>query len=497
MIIDIVPIESLSPSTYNPRKADPVRLDLVETSLKKLGFLSPIFADMNGEILSGHQRHHVAQRIGMPAVPVHRLPVMPEHKRKALNLVFNRATNDMDSDSTSGSLADEMRRLNIRKMSEQLPDQTDIARCSKSVTVTTKKIIQENKSAWIQYAAQVAKTLRARGVMLPIICTKDNQVINGIGRLQVAAEKKDPTVQVVYIEDHEADFAKAMLNLLSMDFDLHTRYADLLRYSSFRRPITYRAGLGKGFYAHHFGNVTTKVFNIDDPVTKAKWQRHYGKSVVDFGAGRFTDTKILQGAGINVTPFEPFPVSTGNDVNKSLAEHTAKNLFAAVARGKKFDAVFISSVLNSVPFRKDREHIATIAASLCGDHGTCYAWTMADNHGNWKAINKKHRNSKHESLIQFRLDYEQGILVGDLGNNPKVQKFHTSQELYHVFKTAFDKVQVKRVGVDLALTAKTPIYSKNQLIDALEFEFNLPYPDGSTLNLAEKAKEAFKKRGCL
>ena len=43
-MIKLEDIEAIQPSTYNPRSADPKRLDLIELSLRKLGFLAPIFA---------------------------------------------------------------------------------------------------------------------------------------------------------------------------------------------------------------------------------------------------------------------------------------------------------------------------------------------------------------------------------------------------------------------------------------------------------------------
>jgi ParB-like chromosome segregation protein Spo0J len=60
MNITLESIDAVRPSTYNPRSAVPERLDLIELSLRKLGFIAPIFADSDGEILSGHQRHLVA-----------------------------------------------------------------------------------------------------------------------------------------------------------------------------------------------------------------------------------------------------------------------------------------------------------------------------------------------------------------------------------------------------------------------------------------------------
>lgn len=87
----------LRPSTYNPRRADPERLRLVELSLRKLGWLIPIYADADGEILSGHQRHYVAtERMGLEAGPVALTPTMNLESRKAMNIAFNRSTNDLD-----------------------------------------------------------------------------------------------------------------------------------------------------------------------------------------------------------------------------------------------------------------------------------------------------------------------------------------------------------------------------------------------------------------
>lgn len=69
-MIKLVPITDVKASEYNPRKNDEKRLTLTEMSLRKLGFLLPIYADTSGEILSGHQRHLVATRMGFTRIPV-------------------------------------------------------------------------------------------------------------------------------------------------------------------------------------------------------------------------------------------------------------------------------------------------------------------------------------------------------------------------------------------------------------------------------------------
>lgn len=47
----LVNVTEIEPSTYNPRVADPERLDLIELSLRKLGFLLPLYATPDGEIM--------------------------------------------------------------------------------------------------------------------------------------------------------------------------------------------------------------------------------------------------------------------------------------------------------------------------------------------------------------------------------------------------------------------------------------------------------------
>lgn len=89
-------IERLNPSTYNPRTADPRRLDLIELSLRKLGFLLPIYATPDGEIISGHQRHHVARRMGVKHLPVEYTRAMDMEERKVLFYDLSAAKEEME-----------------------------------------------------------------------------------------------------------------------------------------------------------------------------------------------------------------------------------------------------------------------------------------------------------------------------------------------------------------------------------------------------------------
>ncbi len=493
------PIEAVAPSTYNPRSADPQRLDLIELSLRKLGFLAPTFADNNGEILSGHQRHLVAARMGSTRIPVHRTPTMDLAQRKALNIVFNRATNDFDWNSTPRNLTRELAALDVQSLSRAIPDkQVDsdaFFRCLRPNQVSVPDLCRTNRGRWMQYARNLARTLHRHGILMPIICRGDGTVINGIGRLEMLAEKGADTAPVIYVSDEEAAFAEAMMNLLSMDFDVETRYADLLRHNSFRRARRVREELGNGFIFAVHGAKPCHTFDIFDPRQKAGWTREHGVRILDFGAGHLTETKMLQRAGFDVTAFEPYHI-VRSEIEQAKSLRICRDFLDAVAHGHGWTSIFLASVLNSVPFQSDREHIAVILAALCHPDTRVYACASSVSETGWRQVNGKAFLNKSNSVnIAFRLDYEPGIRIGDFQEKPKVQKYHTQKEFHQLWSPFFRAVTVRELSNNItAVCAHARRVDPERLREALEFEFDLPYPDGTRMGLVDVAKEAFGKR---
>lgn len=498
-MIKIEPLSAVNPSTYNPRTADPKRLDLIELSLRKLGFIAPIYADANGEILSGHQRHFVATRMGLKNVPVFRIPAMELQKRKALNIVFNRATNDGDICQTPLKAKRILETLNLSELANSISDKEleskEFFRCAYPCKVSVAKLCKINSGRWIQYAKSIARTLRKAGIIMPIVCTHDGKVINGIGRLEMLAELKADTCDVVYISEEEAKFADAMMNLLTMDFNIHERYEDLLRYNSFRRARRVREELGHGFVFAVHGNKPCYEFDIFNPKQQAKWRKEHGNTILDFGAGHLTETNILNAAGFDCTPFEPYHIGV-SEIDKGKSLEISKKFLEVVASGKEFTSVFISSVLNSVPFAKDREHIACICAALCRPFTKLYACASSTSETGYRQVNgKAFHNESNAGNIAFRLEYESGIRIGDFQDKPKVQKYHTKKEFYDLFYQFFRDVKISEMSGNVcAKCENVRRIPWERLVKALQFEFNLPYPDGSRMELVDDAINAFKKR---
>ncbi len=198
-----------------------------------------------------------------------------------------------------------------------------------------------------------------------------------------------------------------------------------------------------------------------------------------------------------MTPFEPYRVDEGDEIDKAESIVLAREFLHAVGTTKlRWSSIFISSVLNSVPFRADREHIACLCAALADDATRLYAVASATSHINLKQLSGYHSlNERQSGAVLFKLDYEPGITLGDIATSPKVQKYHSQREFYELFKQFFAMVRVDESNSNVqAVCAKSLAINRKRLKAAIAFEFDLPYPDGSRMGLVEEAISAFEQR---
>jgi hypothetical protein len=496
----LLPISDVRPSAYNPRQADAYRLGLLELSLKKLGFLLPLYADKDGELLSGHQRHYLAERLGVSHVPVaFTRRSMKLSERKAVNIAFNRGTNDMTGTDTPTGLTRTIDAAQIHTLAERLPDisldSEDFYPCLRVMDMPIKALLSVNAGRWSQYATAVSRSLYSKGVQMPIVIRPGGYVLNGLGRLQMLAEAGESFVPTVLVPDDRAEFAEAMLNLLTMDFNIEEKYADTLRHNSFRRARNVRQSLGRGFIFAL--RKSPSKFSLENSYDWAHWKQRYGVlGVVDFGAGHLTETNMLRAAGIHVAAFEPYRITGGDEIDKVESIKLTREFLADIATGREYSSIFISSVLNSVPFIGDRRCIVVICAALCDRNTRLYACASSTKQTSWQhASGREYANRNDRNNLTFKLDYEPGIKIGELSDKPKVQKFHTAQEFRELFAGEFRHVQISEAekNVQAECWGAYPV-GTNALRLALRFEFDLPYPDGSRMGLVQEAFEAFSQR---
>ncbi len=489
---ELTPTGSLHLSAYNPRHTDPARLDLIELSLRKLGFVFPIYATVAGEILSGHQRHIVASRMGLAEVPVERVPkVLDLDARKCVNVLFNRATNELTACTSTQRRRDEL-------AAGALDDVADLFPCLAVRDVPTSDLIAMLGDARNEYGTSISRTLwqRAR-VAMPVLVDPRGRVLNGVGRLRFYARARFATTPVVVVPEQRAQVCALLVNKVSMDFDIDERYADLLRYNSYRQN-EWRKGLGKGFVTELTkSSGTAKSFDIEDRRDRRRWIGEYGDRVVDFGAGRLVETGMLRAAGVDVAAFEPYVhADADGGVSRAATVAVVEAFLAHIAAGLPYSTVFCSSVLNSVPFRSDRDHVARILAALAWPAGRAIATARSTASTSWSNLNGREYLNTNAGNSTFALDYEPGIGLGGFHNGkPKIQKFHTSTEFYELFAPYFGHVNVRDMGHNVVARCREALEPDAAgLADSLAFEFDLPLPDGGRLGLADAAITAFTER---
>lgn len=512
-------INKLTPADYNPRKVDTRRLAIVRLSLLKLGWLLPIYTTPDGHILSGHQRLRVAREMGFTRVPVSTL--VPRLRKgqtldqanRCLNILFNRATNDMELNYKASLMAKELLEVDFEPvacLSSRKVNTMDSFRCMSLKPRSVRELLAgQCRSRQKPDYFSTAKAAHNQGIRMPVVVTERGRVVNGIGRLMLADFLGESTLGVVQVTEEEAYAAETFLNLLSMDFDVEAKYGDILRHNSFRRQNDQRDHLGEGFV---FALPQKLRTNFDHTTHAAVWKKTYGHSVLDFGAGHRNESAILQSIGVNVLPFEPYclarsgkdsgvAVGVTNEIDLELSRQVVRNYLQAIGRGMTFSSIFLSSVLQSVPFQQDRRHILALIHAVSSSSTKFYCVAKSISHAVYQAKVKgisQAVSKRDEEMLAFRLDHEDGVVLTEFTSLPKIQKFYSQEEFEDLLGEFYFKVLVDCGSVYIYGTASRPRnLDKKKLRAAIEFEFDLPYPGNKRMGLVKEALEAFTRRGCL
>lgn len=484
-------LKSLAPDKTNPRKADQARLGLLRLSLAKLGFIMPVYATKDGMLLSGHQRTSVAGTMGIQKVPTVVIDVQ-EKDIKGINILFNRATNDFNAFDTGSKVKERLSLDDVIAAAEDLPDFEGedwlALNCEEK---PLKDYVKVDADRYDKKAAVLADSVMRLGIRIPIVVSASGEVVNGVHRLFAAKEAGEKTWPIITIPDEMASVALNFLNYLSMDFHVYNDFANMMRYSAYRRPQNNRGNVPK---AYRFWANGGRTLLDRDSYSTEYWRTFrdlHGQELLDFGAGLCKVKPFLEDRGMQCCEFEPYRIDPESDVGTPSPEYSkkkAKQFLDEISDGRRFTSIFLASVMNSIPFPQDRMAVLAIVHALSNKdtciYGTCR--DISDFGYEYGGI----RNANY-----FVFDSEPGVRIGDVMRNPKVQKFHTQEEAETMFSRLWNKREFWPGGNVFYWKLSSPKgVNPSVLSKALEIEFNLPYADGTTMNLVKEAKAAFGKR---
>lgn len=475
----------------NPRKPDTARLGLLRLSIAKLGFIMPVYATKEGMLLSGHQRYAVSKELGLKRIPVETVDIA-EKDIKGVNILFNRATNDFSAFDTGSNVKERLSLEDVIEAAEGLPDFEGEDWLALSCEETEiKGLGKDDADRYDKKAAVLADSVMKMGIRIPVIVSASGKVVNGVHRLFAAKEAGEKTWPVVFISDELADVTLNFLNYLSMDFHVDDDFANLMRYSAYRRPQNNRGNVPKAY--RFWANGGRTLLDRDSYSTEywRKFRDLHGRDLLDFGAGLCKVRPFLEDRGMNCADFEPYRIDPDKEVGTPCPEYSkkkAKEFLDEIAAGRPFSSIFLASVLNSVPFAQDRMAVLAIVHALSDKdtviYGTCR--DISDFNYEYGGI----RNANY-----FVFDTEPGVRIGDVMRNPKVQKFHTQEEADNMFARLWNTRDYWPGGNVFYFRLASPKgVNPRVLAQALSIEFELPYSDGSLMGLSDYAKAAFSKR---
>ncbi len=491
--IKMTPVGGLTPDTTNPRKPDAARLGLLQLSLAKLGFLMPVFADKaTGLLLSGHQRLTVSKLLGLTAIPVQFIDIKQEDIA-GVNILFNRTTNDFGAFDTGASAREKMDLDTVIAAAEALPDaDPDKPFAINCRLEDVRELAKENGDKFNDKSANQAAAIMRMGVRIPAVVSMSGNIVNGVHRIFAALAQGINEWPVVRIPDNIAEVATSFLNYLSMDFHVDDDFKKLIRHSAYRRPQNNRGVVPKSyrFWANDCRTLADK--DSYSPEYWTKFRALHGNSILDFGAGLGKVAPYLQTKDMDAIDFEPYRIDPDREAgipSPSYSKAQAKRFLTQISDPRrKFDSIFMSSVLNSVPFPEDRLKVLAIVHALCSRntavYGTCR--DISDFNYEYGGIRKAN---------YFSFDSEAGVRVGDVMRNPKIQKFHSQDEAREMFGRFWKGIEFWPGGNVFYFKLTAPMgFRPNIVATALELEFDLPYADKTNMGLVEEAKAAFAKR---
>lgn len=90
-----LPVDSLKPAAYNPRKKlkkGDKEYEKIKKSIVEFGYVDPIIVNYDGTVIGGHQRLTVLSDLGYKEVQCVQVRIDDENKVKALNVALNKIT---------------------------------------------------------------------------------------------------------------------------------------------------------------------------------------------------------------------------------------------------------------------------------------------------------------------------------------------------------------------------------------------------------------------
>lgn len=462
--VKTVKIDDLTPAAYNPRKLSDNAQENLIASLNTLGIIKAIvIRGRDGLILAGHQRTKTMRKIGITECPAFCLGEVSEYDEVRFNQLHNYTEVEVVEDAP-------LLKVNV-------PEGT-----TGWVVVQPKDLSMVKKGGEANKVIMLTEMIAKHGQFANVVCDYEGNIIISAVYAKAIKLLRMPLLAYILPKGAEKDAVHYFsLNYGEFNYD-HIKRSTYIQ--SWAQPQRNMAEEGQKDHSRS-GLYTTQVI---PNITKEM-------RVLDFGAGCKGYYSMLKRKGYDIDAIEFFYCGPHVFTSKILVdqvERDCKEICDHLEKYGRYDVVVCDSVLNSVDSKEAEAAVLRSISALCKPGGTIY-WSGNTVKGQLQKGAAKDSKSKRGSFVFLDEDNFTGNLMGGVWYFQHYHTIATTAEcnrkyigntfkIYENGKERFENEEYK-TGTFEVVAVNEQVATREELLEALRFEFTLPLPQDKRYEL--------------
>lgn len=438
-MIEYVNIDEIVPAEYNPRIINDKEFELLKNSIKDLGIIVPIIInETNNIIIAGHQRARTLKALNFKEVPIIKVKDISLGDEMKLNQLHN----GIDKEPSK------------RPIVERIEDSGFIIVKHNDFTVFDSVPV---------YVREICNLIIKYGNILScVIC--NGEVIMG-GNYVKACKLLGYNVNAYILN---AELKEKALKYL---------YSSYGKYNYHKiEKNTYIQGLAQ-LHRNPTRNDGKKAFKsqLYENYVIPYLKQNESHSVLDFGSGKGAYVNLLSNE-FDIMGLEFFN-NNGFSIDVEKGNKMIDELLNKLTVINGYDTIVCDSVLNSVDSHEAEEHILSCLNLFLKMNGKLFISGRSLDSMNKDTLRKRDTTTT-KRFIEFTDD--RGLTSNYRKGQWYFQKFHSKDEIRNnLSKAGFEIESEKWANRGFYIVAKkSESLTKEKYINAINFEFNLPLPNG-------------------
>lgn len=462
--MQLVQIDTLIGAKYNPRLLSESNFEMLQESIKELGIIKPVIVRAeNSTLIAGHQRTKAMAALGIKETPAYVL----KNLNYADEVRFNQMHNACE--------------IELSPKAPKMRVEAELVTGFQRVKNSQIKIVSLGDLNAV--TSTLAKLILKYGEFgCPICDLRGNIRISAAYAYAAKLTGKD--LDIVCLDDDKLDKA---LYYMSKQYGVF--YYDNLEKKTYQQRYAQKKRLRNGKKGE---SSSQKSYLYEKYVLPYLADKPKTTRILDFGAGQKDYIKKLRAMGFNTTAVDPYHMKANSvDIDIENNSRDFKKICIELEKAGRFDIVICDSVLNSVDSTTAEWAVIHSIAGLCKTGGKVFI--------SGRSCEKElARNSSKivagmDSYVRF---FDANHFSGIYRNGEWFyQKFHTKEDIEKIGQTIGGDYEVHFNSQAFELIAtKEERVDKDTTIHALEFEFNLPLPNGRRYGLQNEIRQSYENR---